>query len=129
MARAQPLVGVDQGVGHCRKALDMVQQTGNEGIGRFRQAPFPIGVVKDILAVFKQGHIQVHAVSGNIVDGFGHKGGVEAILLSNALSGQLEGHNLIRSVQSVGILEVNLMLGHGALVVAGLNLKSDFLQV
>ena len=61
-------------------------------------------------------------------DGLGHKGGVQAILLGQGLDRQLEGHDVVRGAQGVGVLEVNLMLALGHLVVAGLDLKAHLLQ-
>ena len=129
VAAAQPLVGVDQGVGYRREALDMVQNAGDEGVGRLGQLPLPVGVVKYIFAVLEQGHVQVHPVPGDVVDGLGHEGGVQAVLLGHALGGQPEGHDLVRTVYGPGVLEVDLVLAGGVLMVAGFDLKAHLLQI
>ena len=71
----------------------------------------------------------MHPVAGDVVDGLGHEGGVEVVLLGDALGHQLKGHNLVGALQGVVILKVDLVLSHGALVMAGLNLKAHLLQI
>ena len=107
----------------------MLQQAGNKRIGNGRQLALPTFVKEHVFPVLEQGHVQVHPGAGNAVDRLGHKGGVEAVLLGQGLHRQLQGHDLVGSVHGVHILEVDLMLAHGALVVAGLDLKAHLLQV
>ena len=128
VAGHQPLVGVDQGVGDGRHALHVGQQAGDEAVGLLGQAPLAVGIIKHILAVAEQGHVGVHTGAGHAVDGLGHKGGVQAVLLGQGLDRQLKGHDVVGGVEGLLILEVDLMLALGALVVAGLDLKLHSLQ-
>ena len=61
-------------------------------------------------------------------DRLGHEGGVEAVALGQGLDRQLKGHDVVGGVEGLGVLEVDLMLALGALVVAGLDLKVHLLQ-
>ena len=128
VAGHQPLVGVDQWVGDGGHAGHVAQQAGDEAVRLPGQAPLVVGVVEHIFAVPEQGHVGVHAGAGHAEDGLGHKGGVEAVFLSDGLDRQLEGHDVVGGVEGLGVLEVNLVLALGALVVAGLNLKVHLLQ-
>ena len=58
----------------------------------------------------------MHARARHTVDGFGHKGGVEAVLLGQNFDRQLEGHDLVGALQRRGVLEVDLMLAGGDFV-------------
>ena len=70
----------------------------------------------------------MHTGAGHAEDGLGHKGGVEAVALGQGLDRQLKGHDVVGGVEGLGVLEVDLMLALGALVVAGLDLKVHLLQ-
>lgn len=128
VAGHQALVGVDQRIRNRRHALDVAEQARDEGVGLFGQALLPLRVVKHVPAVLEQGHIGVHTRARHAVDGLGHKGGVEAVLLGQELHRQLEGHDIVGGPEGVGVLEVDLVLAGGVFVVAGLNLKAHLLQ-
>ena len=71
----------------------------------------------------------MHAGAVDALLGLGHKGGVKAVALGNGLGRHLEGHNIVRRTQHVLILEINLVLGRGDLMVGGFHLKSHVLQI
>ena len=58
----------------------------------------------------------------------GHEGGVQAVFLCQRLHRQLEGHNVIRRGQRVGIPEVDLMLPGRHFVMAGLDFEAHLFQ-
>ena len=70
----------------------------------------------------------MHPVSRRVPEGLGHKGGVKPVLLGQCLHRQLEGHDIVGGGEGVGVLQVDLMLSRGGLVVAGLDLYAHFLQ-
>ena len=107
----------------------MLQKAGNKGVGQGGELLFPLLVKKDIFSVPEQGHVDVHAGACQPEQRLGHEGGVESVLLGKALHRQLEGHNLVRTVQGFIVLEVDLMLALGALMVAGLDLKAHLFQI
>ena len=81
------------------------------------------------LALEKLGfEIDVHPVASGAINGLWHKGGVEFIGIGNFLHRLLEGDDIVRSVEGVGIFEVDLMLAGGALMVGSLNLKAQLFQ-
>ena len=106
----------------------MGQQAGDEGVGLLGQAPLVAGIIECVLSITEQGHIGVHSRAVDAEDGLRHKGGVEAVLLSQGFYRQLEGHDVVGGVEGFLILEVDLMLARGHLVVAGLDLKAHLLQ-
>ena len=106
----------------------MAQDARDEGIALPGQPLVPLFVEKHVLPVSEQRHVGVHSVARQTVDRFGHKGGVKAVPLGNSLHRQLEGHDLVRTVQSGGILEVDLVLAGRHLVVGRLNLIPHLLQ-
>ena len=128
IARHQSLVGVHQGIGQGAEALDVSQQARDELIGQRGELPGGVGVEKDVFPVLEQRHIDVHAAAGGTVDGLGHEGGVKAVLLSQGLDRQLEGHNVVSGPEGVSVLEVDLVLPCGHLVVAGFDLEAHLFQ-
>ena len=106
----------------------MVQDTGNEIVRHFGQALLPVRIIENIFSRPEQGHVGVHAVARLSVDGLRHKGRVQAVALGQRLDRQLEGHDIVRGVESAGVFKVDLVLPHGALMMAGLDLISHLLQ-
>ena len=53
---------------------------------------------------------------------------MQAVLLRQRLDGQLEGHDVVGGGQRVGVLEVNLMLSGGDLVMGGLDFEAHLLE-
>ena len=70
----------------------------------------------------------MHPAAVDAEDGLGHEGRVQAVLLREGLDGHAEGHDVVRGGEGVGVLEVNLVLAGGDLVVAGLYLEAHLLQ-
>ena len=70
----------------------------------------------------------MHAAAGHAIDGLGHEGGVEAVEARHGLHRQLEGEDVVRRFQRLGILEVDLVLPVAAFVVAGLDFEAHLLQ-
>ena len=106
----------------------MVEQSGDEAVRLLGQAAWIVGVVEGVFAVAEQGHVGVHTGARYPEDRLGHEGGVEAVALGQGLDRQLKGHDVVGGVEGLGVLEVDLMLALGALVVAGLDLKVHLLQ-
>ena len=53
---------------------------------------------------------------------------MQAVLLRQRLDGEFEGHDVVGGAEGVGVLEVDLVLAGGHLVVGGLNLKAHLFQ-
>ena len=70
----------------------------------------------------------MHAGACGAIDGLGHEGGVEAVGIGDLLHRLLEGDDIVRGGKGLGVLEVNLMLAGGALVVGGFDFKPQGLQ-
>ena len=106
----------------------MGQQARDELVGQRGELAGGVRVKEGVFAVLEQRHVDVHTTAGGAVDGLGHEGGVEAVLLGQGLHRQLEGHDVVGGPEGVGVLEVDLVLPGGYLVVAGLDLKAHLLQ-
>ena len=106
----------------------MGQDAGDERVRHLGQPLLPIGIIEGVLAVPEQGHVGVHTRAVDAEDGLGHKCGVQAILLGQGLHRQLEGHDVVGGVHGLGVLEVDLMLALGHLVVGCLDLEVHLLQ-
>ena len=70
----------------------------------------------------------MHTAAVDAEDGLGHEGGMKSVLLGQRLNGQLEGHDVIGGGQSLGVLEVDLMLTGGHLVVGSLDFEAHLFQ-
>ena len=106
----------------------MAENARDEGVALPGQALLPFLVKECVFAVLVQGHIGVHSVSGQAVDGLGHEGGVEVVPLGDGFHRQLEGHNLVGTLQGGGVFEVDLVLAGGHLMVGRLDLIAHLLQ-
>ena len=106
----------------------MAENARDELIGHGGEAAGVVFVVEGVFAVLEEGHIDVHAVARHAEQGLGHEGGVEPVLLRQRLDRQLEGHDVVGGGEGVGVLEVDLVLPRGALVVGRLDLKAHVLQ-
>ena len=125
----QALIGVDQGVGDGAHALHVGQQArSDEMVGFLGELPVAVGVIEHVFPVFEQGHVGVHAGACGAIDGLGHEGGVEAVGIGDLLHRLLKGDDIVRSGEGLGVLEVNLMLVSGTLVVGGFDFKPQGLQ-
>ena len=71
----------------------------------------------------------MHTGAVDALLGLGHKGGVKAVALGNGLGRHLEGHDIVRRAQHVLVLEIDLVLGRGDLMVGGFHLESHVLQI
>ena len=127
VAGHQPLVAVHQRVGDGAAAPHMPQQPGDELIGQGRQVPGVRLVAEGVLPVPEQGHVHMHPAAGGAADGLGHEGGVEAVLLSQGLHRQLEGHDVVRGPEGIRVLQVDFVLASRHLVVAGLHRQAHLL--
>ena len=106
----------------------VLQDAGDEAVGFLGEAPLPLGIEEDVLAVLTEGHVHVHAAAVDAEDGLGHEGGVEAVGLGDGLHRHAEGADVVRGGEGIGVFEVDLVLALGHLVVARLNLKAHLLQ-
>ena len=70
----------------------------------------------------------VHARAVDAVDRLGHERRVQAVLVGDGLEGELEGDGVVGGAQRVGVLEVDLVLAGGHLVVGGLDADPEGLQ-
>ena len=90
-----------------------------------RDAGQPVRILpvdEQVLPLFiRQRHVDVHPAAVLPFDGLRHEGRVHPFPLGDDLRRHLEGHDFVRGGKGVDILEVDLMLGRGDLVVARLN--------
>ena len=70
----------------------------------------------------------VHARAVDAVDGLGHEGRVEAVQVGDGLERELEGDRVVGRAQAVVVLEVDLVLAGGHLVVRGLDPDAEGLE-
>ena len=106
----------------------MEHQARNEAIGGLAQAPGIGFIIKCILAVFKQAHVDMHTAAVDAMDGLGHKRGMEAIPGGIGLDRELQRLDPVGGGHGLGILKVHLVLPLGHLMMAGLDLKAHGLQ-
>ncbi len=102
----------------------MLQKPGDEVEGGLGELVLGLGVKEGVLPVLEEGEVGVHAAAVDAPDGLGQEGGVEVVVEGDALHHPLEGGDVVSGGEGVGVLEVNLVLARGHLVVAGLNLKA-----
>ena len=88
-----------------------------------------IGVEEHVGAIeIEQAHVHVHAAARSIGEGFGHEGGVHAVLHGDLLHHQLIGHDRVGHGQGVGEAKVYLVLGGAVLVMAVLHGDAHLLK-
>ena len=75
-----------------------------------------------------QALVGVHAGAVDPVDGLGHERRVQPVLLGDGLEGELEGDRVVGGRERVGVLEVDLVLADGDLVVGRLDLDAERLE-
>ena len=72
--------------------------------------------------------VGVHARPVDAVDGLGHERGVKAVQVGDGLEGELEGDRVVGRLEPVGVLEVDLVLAGGDLVVGRLHADPERLE-
>ena len=75
-----------------------------------------------------QALVGVHPRAVDAVDRLGHERGIQPVLLGDRLQRELEGDRVVGRAQRVGILEVDLVLALGHLVVGGLDADPERLE-
>ena len=70
----------------------------------------------------------MHAGTVDTELGLRHKSSVQSMTSRNGAYGHLEGHDVVSRMDGIGILEVDLMLSAGHLVMTGLDLVIHLLQ-
>ena len=75
-----------------------------------------------------QALVGVHARAVDAVDRLGHERRVQAVLLGDRLQRELEGDRVVGGLERVGVLEVDLVLAGGDLVVGGLDADAERLE-
>ena len=75
-----------------------------------------------------QALVGVHARAVDAVDRLGHERRVQAVLLGDRLERELEGDRVVRRLERVGVLEVDLVLAGRDLVVGRLDADPELLQ-
>ena len=106
----------------------MREDARDEAVRLLGELLFAVLVKEDVLAVLEQGHIRVHAAAVDAEHGLGHERRMEAAHLRDRLDRHLKRHDVVRRQQRVGVLEVDLMLPLGHLVMAGLDLEAHLLE-
>ena len=106
----------------------MVEQAGDKGICLSGQALHALRIMEDVASVFEERHIDMHTGTGNSKNRLWHKGRMQTAAMGHGLDRQLEGHDVIRGTQGIGILKIDLVLAGSHFMVAGLDLKAHVLQ-
>ena len=70
----------------------------------------------------------MHAGAVDAEDRFRHEGGMQVVFCGDRLDNPLEGDGVVGGSQGIGILEVDLVLTFGDLVVRGLDLETHLLE-
>ena len=107
----------------------MSQDSRHKTVRQTTQSQGILLICKQVLSKsVAQRHIDMHTRSIDPLLGLGHKSGVKSVALCNGLGRHLKGHNVIRCLQGICILQINLMLARSDLMMAGFHLKSHLLQ-
>ena len=128
IARDEALIRVHERVRDGGHAAHVLEEAGDEAVALLREAALALGVEEDVLPVLEEAHVRVHTRAVYAEDGLGHEGRVQAVLLREGLDGHAEGHDVVRGGEGVGVLEVNLVLPGGDLVMARLYLEAHLLE-
>ena len=94
----------------------MAQQPGNELVPNIRQVVLVVFVEEGVVFAAKERLVYVHPGAVDAGDGLGHEGGVGSADLRQFLHHQPRRHHAVGHGQRVGVLQVNLVLAGGGLV-------------
>ncbi len=128
VAGHQPLVGIDERVGDGRHTPDVAHDAGDVAEGVRAQLQGSVLVVERVVSIPEEGLVGMHARTVDAEDGLGQEGGVQSVAFGDGLDHHFERHDVVSGAQGVVVLEINLVLAPGHLMVAGLDLKAHFLQ-
>ena len=120
-ARHQALVRVDRGGQHGAHAARVGELAGDEVARQRRGRRVRRARRRKALAppsTPQQALVDVHPRAVHAFERLGHEGGVQAMALRHRFERVAEGHRVVGRRQRVGILEVDLVLADGDLVVA-----------
>ena len=94
----------------------------------FAQSQFTLRIIKNVVTVFGQRHIDVH--TGTIDSEFWlwHKTCKQSVALCDCLHCKLKGHDVIRCHHSLIILKIDFMLCRCHFVVGSLDFKSHIFK-
>ena len=106
----------------------MPQQPPDVVEGRVTQLILLAGAEERVLATLEETLMHVHPVPVVSVDGLGHEGGVKIVVVRDLLHHETEEHGAVGRAHRIRVLEINLVLSRGHLVVRGLHLDSHALQ-
>ena len=130
VAGDQPLVRVDQRREDRAHAAGVGEDAGHERARHVREAVRGRGSAKALrLPVDRvEALVRVHAGAVDPEDRLRHERGVQPVLLGDRLQRELEGDGVVGGAQRVGVLEVDLVLAGGDLVVGRLDLDPERLE-
>src|SRR5690606_18751545 len=133
VAGNQAAVAVDQRRDDGGEAARVLQLTSDEVPGNLgkavRIALIDEGVLALALVDESEALVDVHAGTVDALDRLGHEGGMQAMALGDRLQDVLEGDGAVGGRDGRAVLEVDLVLADGDLVVAGLDLDAHLLKV
>ncbi len=105
-----------------QQALDIAQR-------HLRQLVLGLGIEEGVVLAAKQRLVGVHAAAVHSLDRLGHERGEEAVAVGHIPDDELEGGEIVRRDERIGVLEVDLVLAGGHLVVGGLDLETHLREL
>ena len=130
VAGHQPLIAVDQRRDDRRDRGGMRQLTGDKVERGLAEAVLVALVVHAgrVLAMLPEALVNVHTAAVYAGDRLGHEGAVQPVLLRDRLQGRAQGDRIVGRGERGAVLEVDLVLAAGDLVVGGLDLDAESIE-
>src|SRR6267154_1053213 len=117
----QPLVRIDPLIRDRGELRHVAQEPGQVGAPGLREMVLVAGGEEEVLPAFEERLMDVHAASVLAVDRLRHERGVVPALARDLLHHVAVGDALVRHLERFAVLEVDLVLAGGHLVVGGLH--------
>jgi len=108
--RVEAAIGVDAGVEQEADVIPVRQDAVNKGPAGFAEFFFSLGIPEQILAVFADGDIGVHAASVDPNDGLRKEGSGEAHFVGDLAANQFVKLNLVGGVDDFGVAVIDFEL-------------------
>ena len=107
----------------------MLQKAADVVFGCLADQGIALGIKEQVLAVFEQALMNVHAGAIVLEDGLGHEGCYFIMLAADVLDDVFEPHHLVAHLEQVLVFHIDFALpGGGNLVVVDFDLKSGSLH-
>ena len=92
----QTLEGVGTGVGNGAERMDVLEESAHKIMGLPAQMRITVVIRKHRLSILQQQHMDMHAAARFSINGLGHQGSTQAVLLRGIMDDILDHHGSIR---------------------------------